>query len=268
MTPTKQIFEEQGYAIARGLIPQSEIDTIAEDMNWLAEKQLSYLGIAASKEAHPIKRFSRNLIALHKADPVLQSCLYNEVKRRPWMFRLAADERIMNAIRPLLSDRIAIHPQVNMVMSMPGEEWHLAVWHQDVVYVPDMGVIMAIPLQPTNAENGGLSIAPGAHKKGALPHARRTDWRIDSKFITIAREEVESFPETLQLEMNAGDALMMHRCMPHNAGINRSEDVRFSITLRYADLTEEFFANRAWRWEDLVPEGLRAIRSKKELDGA
>lgn len=263
----REQFYAQGYIVQKGFLPEREIAAIARDMCWLVEAQLKALGAAPQEYGDPVRQFSRNLIALHQLKPEAQAWIYDEVNRRPFMYKLAASERLLTLARELLSERVGVHPRLNMIMSMPQDQWHLAVWHQDGFYGPHH-LNVYIPLQRSNHLNGGIMVAPGAHKSGVLPHGRGHNWGIDSKFVTISPEKVAQFPEKLQLELEAGDLLLFHRFLPHTAHVNQSDDVRFALTLRYTDLTDPFFLERGWQWKDIMKEGLDALASKRETEAA
>ncbi len=141
-----------------------------------------------------MRRLSRSLITLWRAKPEAQSWIYEEVNRRPWMFELASSRLLTSWVREILgSERIAIHPRLNMIMNMPGHEWHVAYWHQDRFYGPSHHVVAYIPLQNTGAFNGGLVVAPGEHKRGLLPHAYDEALRGKNKWITLLPEVTASF---------------------------------------------------------------------------
>ncbi len=264
MKQLKEQFAELGYCHIPQFISPTLLNEWADDLHWLVATQLKRFGLSASEESDPVRRLSRSLIALWRAKPEAQSWIYEEVNRRPWMFELASSRLLTSWVREILgSERIAIHPRLNMIMNMPGHEWHVAYWHQDRFYGPQHHVVAYIPLQNTGAFNGGLVVAPGEHKRGLLPHAYDEALRGKNKWITLLPEVTASFKEQRQLELMAGDLVLFDGLLPHSANLNRSEDVRFAVTLRYTDLTDPFFIERGWRWQDLAEEGQKALARKE-----
>ena len=53
-------------------------------------------------------------------------------------------------------------------MSLPGEEWHLARWHQDSYYNQSNHLVAYVPLQNATPNNGSLRVAEGNHLDGLL----------------------------------------------------------------------------------------------------
>lgn len=271
MSNRQQSFEANGFSLERGFLCREKIHDIAAELLRRVEIQLSYAGLSIDCPGPPpgegidvVQHLSRQLIRLEKARPGSQARIYDEVNRMPTMFALACNPRLIALAKELCSADIAIHTRLNMIMAMPGDEWHIAVWHQDGFYGPSNHFVAYIPLQPTGAHNGGLRIAPGMHRDALLEHVPcHAEWGVESKFHTLAPELVSSFPEDRQLELEAGDLLCFDRWLPHTASINRSNEVRFAITIRYVDLADPEFASRGWTWRDDAQVGLQALASPK-----
>jgi len=159
-----------------------------------------------------------------------------------------------------------VHPRLNMVMSMPNDEWQVAYWHQDRFYGPQNHLVCYIPLQDTGAFNGGMMVASGSHANGLSPHCSQMSGNGSggSKWITHPQGLIESF-EKIQLELKAGELLLFDGYLSHSASINRSDDVRFAITIRYTNLADPFFVQRGWLWKDLAEESLQALQNKEPV---
>jgi hypothetical protein len=265
MTSLQRAYFEKGWTCLPGFLEHSAVDAIATDVAWLVETQMAYVGMKVEHPHDPvIANLGHNLGRLESAHPGIQACIYDEVNRLPSMHALAASAPLLSVAKEILGERVGVHPRLNMIMALPEDEWHLGTWHQDGLYGPSNHLVSYIPLQRTDASNGGLVVATGMHARGLLPHAVREEWGIDTKFYTLEPDEVASFPERRQLELEAGDLLLFDRYMPHTANINRSSFARFAITIRYVDLSDPFFASRRWKWQDLAEAGLTALAHQKE----
>ena len=231
----------------------------------LVEAQLKLLRLAPSKEEDAVKRLSQSLITLWTAKPEAQAWIYDEVNRRPWMFELASNHSIQGWVKDLIgTDHIGIHSRLNMIMSVPHDEWQVAYWHQDRFYGPHNHIVSYIPLQDTGAFNGGMMVARGSHINGLSPHCSQMSVNDTgrSKWITHPKSLVEGF-EKVQLHMKAGELLFFDGYLSHSANVNRSDDVRFAITIRYTNLADPFFVERGWQWKDLAEESLQALQNKE-----
>lgn len=193
----KDEYLEKGFCRIPQCFPLALIHTWAKDLHWLVETQLRRLGLELSDEPDPVRCLSCSLIKLWQAKPEAQSWIYDEVNRRPWMFELASSRLLLGWVQEMLgTDRIAIHPRINMIMNMPHHEWHVAYWHQDRFYNP-AHLISYIPWQDTGAFNGGLKVAVGEHRRGLLPHINPHNPR--NKWLVIPEEVVSSFADIKQL---------------------------------------------------------------------
>jgi hypothetical protein len=261
----KETFDRDGFCRIPGFASAGEIGAWADDIQWLVDQQLRVLGLEPSPDTDPIRRLSQSLIALWRAKPQAQAWIYDEVNRRPWIHALAADPKLVGLAQEVLgSAHVGIHPRLNMIMSMPQDEWQIADWHQDRFYGPAHHLVAYMPLHPTGEWNGGLSVALGGHTSGLLPHAR-FDGGIKTKFIRHPPEVVDGL-DKVQLDLDAGELLLFDGHLPHAAGVNRSDEARFALTIRYTDLADPFFVDRGWVWADLAEDGLKALQSKEDQD--
>jgi len=188
---------------------------------------------------------------------------YEEMTHTPLMYEIAANESILRVSEHLLSKELLIQPKLLVLMSMPNETWHLARWHQDFYYNEGSENTCTVyaPLQFVNAENGGLLVAKNELKRGLLPHADN-NYREPTKWHTLSQEVVKSFSDTTQIEMSAGDVLFLHRLTPHSALVNKSEDVRFVLNLRYQEMTDNRFHANNWRTKN-IPHARNALNRNK-----
>jgi phytanoyl-CoA hydroxylase len=105
-------------------------------------------------------------------------------------------------------------------------------WHQDAsVVVADADetnmLTIWLPINEATVENGCLAVVPKNHEEGLLQHCITTerDKHLPEKFFDADR--------ALPVPMKPGSALFMHRMTPHCSLSNNSDDVRWSMDLRY-----------------------------------
>lgn len=107
-------------------------------------------------------------------------------------------------------------------------------WHQDNGYGeldPYNSITTLTALEDVDEGNGCLWIAPGWHRRGALPTSR-FDHSQPGKDIAADVDEADAVP----VRLKAGEALMIHVFMPHKSEGNPSPSRdRRMLFLRYAD---------------------------------
>jgi ectoine hydroxylase-related dioxygenase (phytanoyl-CoA dioxygenase family) len=97
--------------------------------------------------------------------------------------------------------------------------------HQDYSYNlgSENSVTIWIPLQNTDIEHGALYVAPGTHKDGVYPNHEGV---ISEKYMF----------DFIPCPVPFGHALVFNQKLVHKSGFNKSNQVRFSIQLRFTDL--------------------------------
>ncbi len=266
MTLNLDSYNKNGFLILPKFLSNTCINSLIKSLTWLVKAQLAATGAdlpisAVSRHQKPIDTLSDLIIYLKELSPERQGFVYDQVNRLPWMHNFASNELLINFARQLLSENIAIHSRLNIVMSPPGEEWHLARWHQDSYYNQSNHLVAYVPLQDATPNNGSLQIAEGNHLDGLLPH---DDIRPDNKWIAINKSAVSGFNNVRMLDLKKGDLLLFDGNLPHTATLNNSDCARFAITIRFSNLEDEFFIGRGWIWEDLSIKGANALKSKMQ----
>jgi ectoine hydroxylase-related dioxygenase (phytanoyl-CoA dioxygenase family) len=90
-----------------------------------------------------------------------------------------------------------------------------------------------IPLRDVDVANGALSVYPGSHKLNAI----QCEETSASGYQVIRESQIRGFQGTF-CEIDAGDVLVFHPYMVHGSNRNRSEHIRWTVTVRYDDATE------------------------------
>ena len=119
-----------------------------------------------------------------------------------------------------------------MFMNKPANFGTFLRWHQDRWPILDQDPKLTIytALDTANAENGCMRIVPGFH---------RTILNPEAKAGTLSDEMVSALPEdgVMNLELDAGEVVMLHNWLPHSSGANRSENARRAFSVCYQDAT-------------------------------
>jgi ectoine hydroxylase-related dioxygenase (phytanoyl-CoA dioxygenase family) len=106
-------------------------------------------------------------------------------------------------------------------------------WHQDSGYVVGNGgpsdhapyLTCWCPLEDVKVENGAISIIPGSHDAGILPHARQSGTN------DLAAPAAES--RALMIEAKAGDIIAFSSLLLHASGPNTSDRQRRVYLAQY-----------------------------------
>jgi len=103
-------------------------------------------------------------------------------------------------------------------------------WHQDNGYgkiLPDNNVTVWFALEDVTEDNGCVWVAPGSHKKGLVPHIKKSE---ESWYIEVDVEG-NGVPATLK----AGEAVLFSGYTLHRSLTNRTDKPRLGFFLEYCD---------------------------------
>ena len=241
-------FRDDGFLILRRFFAAKDYRAVRRDLAERLALLEKHHGLDPGTVADEIPGLSARLIRLERRAPGAQSVLYDAMNGAPAMHRLATDERLLATVRALLSPTVALHPRFIVLMSMPGDEWHLPVWHQDWFYNrgPASTLTVWAPLQPVDATNGALLLAPRVWQDGFVEHAEH-DHGVHTKWVSLPPDTVKGWTRTVSADLDVGDVLVLNSLVPHSARVNRSEHVRFVVNLRYQDLMDPEFIAAGWR---------------------
>jgi phytanoyl-CoA hydroxylase len=105
-------------------------------------------------------------------------------------------------------------------------------WHQDASVVIEEAdetnmLTVWVPITDATEENGCLAVVPRNHREGLLQHCVSPTLgnHLPEKF--FAAERAKPIP------LRRGGALFLHRKTPHSSLSNNSDDIRWSMDLRY-----------------------------------
>ena len=228
LQPAIDSIKEMVDALANTLYKAGKIQDKCEDAGFY--KRLSLLE----------KQFPGTAVLLHKQG-VLPSGI-----RQVW-----GNERLLNVVEQLIGPNIAGNPVWNLRTKTPHNVATVVPWHQDNGYLDGTALrtLMPtawIPLIDATVENGCMQVVSGGHQKGKT--ATHTCCAGPTWYIDLAEEEME---KTLGCDLKKnvvdcpvpfGGMLLINNCIPHRSLPNVSNDIRWSLDLRWQrpDLSNGF----------------------------
>ena len=208
-------YNEDGYCFERELFSSEEINLLAET--------------------------ARNDHAMDKASSSMDDGEGNDVRLSLWNHpgngiygMIARCERIINRVEQLLDDE-AYHYHSKMILkdAKVGGAW---AWHQDYGYWYQNGLLypnlcsVMIAVDKATEENGCLQVLKGSHKMGRINHILSGD-QAGAELEHV--EEAKKRLETIQCEMDPGDALFFHPNTLHCSASNLSDKARWALICCY-----------------------------------
>ena len=123
-----------------------------------------------------------------------------------------------------------------MFMNKPAHQGTVLPWHQDVGvgWGLDCNPITTVwmAMDEATVANGCMQIVPGIHKLGVLNEGH---WATEADAEKYSLED-----RAIDLEAEAGEALLIHNLMLHRSGVNPTSQPRRAFSAAYMDAATKF----------------------------
>lgn len=118
-----------------------------------------------------------------------------------------------------------------MFMNKPAREGTNLVWHQDRWTALDRDPLITIwtALDPAMVANGCMWVTPGRHHQLINPE-HGSGFLTDEQATQLVQET-----EPMPLELEAGEAVLLHNHLPHSSGVNTTDIARRALSVCYMD---------------------------------
>ncbi len=235
------LFHRQGFLVKPGLYSAADLKPLQDALSEIIDQGARDLHAEGKlANTHADKPFGRRLSSIYLEDKEAGE----EVTRRvmgkggggyngPAMLQTIRHAPLLSCIESLIGPNIVGSSVYRIRPKLPGWDRGEVPWHQDAGYTLahcDRHLIITcwVPLVDATLENGCLHVIPTVHKKGILRHYTGGH----AGFLEVPSQELPTV-EPVPVPMKAGDALLLTNLTPHASFENRTDQVRWSIDLRY-----------------------------------
>ncbi|KAL4219387.1 hypothetical protein ACF0H5_021967 [Mactra antiquata] len=243
-------FFKEGYLVVEDFFKPEELqpcrDAIAEMVELLANKLYD-----AGKIKNLYKEYGlfQRLTKLEEEFKGANILLFKHQKM-PKAFRdIWCNERLLNVVEQLIGPDIAGHPVWNMRTKTPNSKAMDVPWHQDSGYFSEESYdhlipTAWIPFLDTNEQNGCMQVARYGHKLGKM--GKHTCCHSDTWFIDLSEDVMEQDldinikNDLVTVPIPYGGFLLFSNIIPHRSLKNVSNDIRWSIDLRWQSPKEDY----------------------------
>ncbi|XP_046548110.1 phytanoyl-CoA dioxygenase domain-containing protein 1-like [Haliotis rubra] len=236
---------EKGYLVVEKFFSKEELDPCREAIEELIEDlaQKLYKG-GKIKNLYKDKGLFERLSFIEKEFPGANILLHKAGILPPAFRALWGNERLLNLVEQLIGPKIAGHPVWNLRPKTPKNTASTVPWHQDCGYLDNESYKVLqptawIPLLDANEKNGCMEVVSGGHRPGRI--CRHTCCWADTWYVELAEEEMV---KTLGVDLDKdiklcpipyGGMLLINNMIPHRSLSNVSNDIRWSLDLRWQD---------------------------------
>jgi len=229
----RQFYGENGYLVIRGVLHDRDLDPVRR-----------VIADRVDQEARQLHAEGK-ITDLHEAAPFTQRLMevYRGLKRRAigWnkeafskeMYDLSVHSAILDVAESFVGPELQFNGDYWVRTKLPNETVTTFPWHQDSGYYGDPTesyhlLSLWLPLVDVDERNGCMQVIPGSHRWGLRPVDRDADGHH------IPTEDIETRGRVETLRMKIGDVLAFHNLTFHCSLMNTSDEIRWSIDLRYS----------------------------------
>ncbi len=244
MSALQEQFNKDGFVIFRNALDVNTINDIYNEARQIFSKQILRV---TGKKVDPDNRdeFENAMFEFFNKDVEAFINTGKTVQHTLSLHRLGVDEHIINFVRqvgitnPVIGARPAMQFNSRFLSKDGSKHWKLDA-HQD--WRTGQGsldsTVVWFPLVPAGSELGALQIIPGSHLSGLMASSAS-----GYQGGITAELNPESFVQT---EFEVGDLLVFSAFLIHQSGNNTTNNIRWSVQLRYNNLDEPTFIERGY----------------------
>jgi ectoine hydroxylase-related dioxygenase (phytanoyl-CoA dioxygenase family) len=240
-------YNDEGYTIVENVFSVDELNPILDEFEEIVEDYANKAFEAGKiSNKHSDKDVFKRLAALEydfKGSSVL---IHHRGELKPALANLWGSKKLLDMVENWIGKDISGHPVWNIRSKTPQTARMTVPWHQDSAYLKEGAEKTTqpaawIPFLDVNKNNGCMQVVPGGHKpERVLNHKlEKKDGSVkDSWYLFIDDNDIPE-DKIVTCEMKAGSVLFLHQLVPHRSLENFSDDVRWSVDLRFQNPKDE-----------------------------
>ena len=232
-----QTFRRDGVLVAEDVLTEADLaPVIAEYSAWIEARANALFEEGKITRRYADTPFARRVALLYAQTPDIMRDMDIMQMRGAATFAFLRNPRLLDAVESLVGPEIICNPIQHIRAKPPaalsGENagFYNVPWHQD------SGVMRAeadasnvvtcwLPLVDATVENGCMEVMPGAWERGHLTHQAAGG--------TTIRPDLLPDIAPRPVPVRKGGIVFMHRHTPHRSTPNFTDEVRWSLDLRY-----------------------------------
>ncbi|MDA0335398.1 MAG: phytanoyl-CoA dioxygenase family protein [bacterium] len=245
----EQEFNEQGYVVLRGLLPDVVLRAVGNDLErWVDEQATALLADGLLEQSYAEQTFARRLACLYAGH---MERAPNSLRRElHWegMFELFFCPAVVDVVERLLGmSEIRLYPNYTVRPKFPQDAATEVLWHQDAGYTAsglhgrdDAAAGQSVdalrmvnvwaPLVPARRANGCMQFVPKSHRLGLARHERRRHY-LEISAAEITAQQAHA----IDVECDPGDVVLFSNMLYHRGLPNGTDTIRWSCDWRYQD---------------------------------
>jgi len=239
-------YNQEGYTIVENVFSPEELKPILNEFKEIVDN-FAEEAFAAGKivNKHEDKNVFRKLASLENDFPGSSVLIHHKGELKPELANLWGSKKLLDIVENWVGKDISGHPVWNIRSKTPQTVRMTVPWHQDSAYLKEGAEKTTqpaawIPFLDVDKNNGCMQVIPGGHDPSrVLEHKLEKKAGVkDSWYLYIEDKNIPN-EKIVTCEMKAGSVLFLHQLIPHRSLENHSENVRWSVDLRFQNPKDE-----------------------------
>lgn len=233
--PREQLaqFENEGYVVVEDIFDDARLNAVAEEVteviDGLARQLVAEGKLSSTYEEYP---FTQRLSKITAETEAVYTSIYSGLLSLPSIFELIRTPALLDVAEQLCGPELIASSVYRIRPKMPGMPHGVVPWHQDSGYFEpfcDKSLVLTcwLPLVDATPENGCLQVIAGAHRGEVFKHAPG-----HAGYLEIFPDDLPA-GKVVTVPVKRGDALLMTNRTPHRSIDNVTDEIRWSMDLRY-----------------------------------
>ena len=237
----RAFFDTKGYLIVPDIFAPAELEPVRGELHERINAKAAALALS---NRHANEPFNRQLALIYNDNPDAAKAIIRDLEGQAGgghagleMFRVITHPKLLAVIEALIGPEIVASSVYRIRPKLPGFARGVVPWHQDQGYFAphcDRQLIITcwLPLVNATRANGCMEILPSAHRQGVVPHHTGGN----AGFLVIEDSDLPFPPgQAIIAECALGGAVFMSNLTPHCSTPNLTDEIRWSLDLRYQD---------------------------------
>ena len=203
----KRQFDRDGFVVVPQFMVEQEFEELAGNLDRYISTVVPTLPATAAFYQDPNRPETLKQLQFMDRDPYFRQMMTNP--------------RWLELAQALLGEPVVCQGGPEWFNKPPSSE-HATPPHQDNYYFnlkPPQVLTIWVAIDPVDADNGCLQYLPGSHKQGRRPHEQSQVLGFSK---TVGDWKTEDEARMAKIELQAGDAVVHHGELIHQADPNRS----------------------------------------------
>ena len=255
----KKIFEKQGFVRLKGVLDfKEDLEPVLNDMAFIMNRLVHTFVSKKSKSrvlSYGFRKKYSYLVSLGIPEldqyfnirlPQNNINVNSDFFASQSIWNLIKNKKILKEVSKILGSEISSNPCQNSRIKQPEKKISSknlndglvgrTPWHQDAGVMNKKGqkgtelITCWIPFTKTTVENGCMLAVKSSNKFGLVNHETGSKGQVEIK----GKEAIDNYNlETVPLEADVGDIILLNKYLLHCSLPNKSKNFRISMDLRY-----------------------------------